>query len=51
MTFTICLSISISGFLTSADGLSLTKAFMQIKEAKLCRSIVPLIKQIAGTHD
>ena len=29
-------------------GLSLTKAFMQIKDAKLRRSIVNMVEEIAG---
>jgi transcriptional regulator with XRE-family HTH domain len=38
----------VSDFLASADGLALTKAFMQIKGAKLRRSIVDVVKEIAG---
>jgi transcriptional regulator with XRE-family HTH domain len=38
----------ISDFLASSDGLALTKAFMQIKDAKLRRRIVDLVSQIAG---
>ena len=37
----------VSDFLASADGLTLTKAFMQIKDGKLRRSIVDLVEQIA----
>ena len=37
-----------SDFLATAEGLSLTKAFMRIKEPKLRRSIVDLVKKIAG---
>ena len=37
-----------SGFLATSDGLALTKAFMQIKDAKLRRSIVNLVDEIAG---
>jgi transcriptional regulator with XRE-family HTH domain len=36
-------------FLATTDGLSLTKAFMQIKEPRLRRRIVKLVDQIAGT--
>jgi hypothetical protein len=39
----------LSDFLASADGLALTKAFMQIKEPLLRRRIVKLVDQIAGT--
>jgi transcriptional regulator with XRE-family HTH domain len=35
-------------FLATSDGLALTKAFMQIKNAKLRRSIVNLVEEIAG---
>jgi transcriptional regulator with XRE-family HTH domain len=38
----------VSDFLATADGLALTKAFMQIKNAKLRRSIVNLVEDIAG---
>ena len=34
-------------FLSTADGLSLTRAFMRIKNAKLRRRIVELVEQIA----
>jgi transcriptional regulator with XRE-family HTH domain len=37
-----------SDFLATSDGLSLTKAFMRIKEPKLRRRIVNLVKGIAG---
>src|SRR5512140_3420832 len=37
----------VSDFLATSDGLSLTKAFMRIKEAKLRRRIVDLVQQIA----
>ena len=36
-------------FLATADGLSLAKCFMRIKDLKLRRSIVNLVEQIA-TH-
>jgi transcriptional regulator with XRE-family HTH domain len=38
----------VSDFLATSDGLVLTKAFMQIKNAKLRRSIVNLVEKIAG---
>jgi transcriptional regulator with XRE-family HTH domain len=38
----------VSEFLATTDGLALTKAFMQIKNAKLRRSIVNLVEEIAG---
>ena len=38
----------VSDFLATKDGLALTKAFMQIKNAKLRRHIVNLVKEIAG---
>jgi transcriptional regulator with XRE-family HTH domain len=38
----------VSDFLATSDGLSLTKAFMRIKNAKLRRKIVELVEQIAG---
>jgi transcriptional regulator with XRE-family HTH domain len=38
----------VSDFLSTADGLALTKAFMHIKDAKLRRSIVEVVKEIAG---
>ena len=38
----------VSDFLTTSDGLALTKAFMQIKNAKLRRCIVDVVKEIAG---
>ena len=37
----------VSDFLSTSDGLSLTKAFMRIKNAKLRRRIVDLVEQIA----
>jgi transcriptional regulator with XRE-family HTH domain len=40
-----------SGFLASSDGLALTKAYMHIENAKLRRSIVALVKQIAGEDE
>jgi transcriptional regulator with XRE-family HTH domain len=41
----------VSDFLATADGLALTKAFMQIKDAKLRRGIVNLVEQIADRHE
>lgn len=37
----------VSDFLSTSDGLALTKAFMQIKSAKLRRSIVNAVEEIA----
>ena len=41
----------VSGFLATSDGLALTKAYMHIENAKLRRSIVALVKQIAGENE
>jgi transcriptional regulator with XRE-family HTH domain len=41
-------SAFVSDFLATSDGLALTKAYMGIQNAKLRRSIVGLVKQIAG---
>src|SRR3990172_7039216 len=38
----------VSDFLATSDGLALTKAFVQIKNAKLRRNIVNLVEEIAG---
>ena len=38
----------VSEFLTTSDGLNLTKAFTRIKNTKLRRRIVDLVVQIAG---
>jgi transcriptional regulator with XRE-family HTH domain len=38
----------VSDFLSTRDGLALTEAFMRIKESKLRRRIVDLVKEIAG---
>ena len=38
----------VSDFLATSDGIALTKSYMCIKNAKLRRSIVDLVKQIAG---
>ena len=40
--------VYVSDFLATSDGLALTKAFMQIEDAKLRRHIVNLVKEIAG---
>jgi transcriptional regulator with XRE-family HTH domain len=40
----------VSDFLASADGLSLTKSFMKIGDAKLRRRIVDLVEQIAASE-
>jgi transcriptional regulator with XRE-family HTH domain len=41
----------VSDYLATSDGLHLTKAFMQIPNAELRRSIVNLIEQIADSQD
>jgi transcriptional regulator with XRE-family HTH domain len=41
----------VSNYLATSDGLQLTKAFMQIPNAKLRRSIVNLVELIAGSED
>ena len=38
----------VNDFLATSDGINLTKAFMQIKDAKIRRRIVDLVKEIAG---
>src|SRR5689334_10043050 len=38
----------VADFLATSDGLSLTKAFMRIKNSKMSRRIVDLVEQIAG---
>jgi len=38
----------ISDFLSTSDGLALTKAFMRITDSKLRRRIVDLVEQIVG---
>jgi transcriptional regulator with XRE-family HTH domain len=40
----------VSDFLATADGLALTRAFMRIKSAKLRRSVVTLVTEIAGGY-
>jgi transcriptional regulator with XRE-family HTH domain len=41
----------VSDYLATSDGLNLTKAFMQIPNAKLRRAIVNLVEQIADSED
>jgi transcriptional regulator with XRE-family HTH domain len=41
----------VSDFLATSEGLALTKAFMRIKEPKLRRRVVDLVKEIAGASD
>jgi transcriptional regulator with XRE-family HTH domain len=41
----------VSDFLSTADGLTLTRAFMRIKDPKLRRRIVDLVQQIAGDDE
>ena len=41
----------VADYLATADGLQLTKAFMQIPNAKLRRSIVKLVKQLADSEE
>ena len=41
----------VADFLATSEGLALTKAFMRIKEPKVRRRIVDLVKQIAGEDD
>jgi transcriptional regulator with XRE-family HTH domain len=42
----------VSDFMSSSDGLALTRAFVQIKDAKLRRCIVDVVEKIAGIeHD
>jgi transcriptional regulator with XRE-family HTH domain len=41
----------VSDFLATSDGLALTKAFMRIKDPKLRRRIVDLVRQMAGEDD
>ena len=40
----------VSDFLATSEGLSLTKAFMRIKEPRLRRRIVDLVQEIAGEN-
>jgi transcriptional regulator with XRE-family HTH domain len=41
----------VNEFLATSDGLALTKAFMQIKDANLRRRIVSLVQEITGNRD
>jgi transcriptional regulator with XRE-family HTH domain len=41
----------VADFLATSDGLALTKAFMRIKDPKLRRKIVDLVRSIAGEDD
>jgi transcriptional regulator with XRE-family HTH domain len=41
----------ISGLLATSEGLALAKAYMHIQNGKLRRSIVALVKQIAGESE
>jgi transcriptional regulator with XRE-family HTH domain len=41
----------VTDFLATSDGLALTKAFMQIKDANLRRRIVSLVQEITGGED
>ncbi len=41
----------VSDFLATSDGLALTKAFTRLKDAKLRRSIVDLVEQIAAREE
>ena len=41
----------VADFLSTSDGLMLTRAFMRIKDPKLRRRIVDLVQQIAGEDE
>ena len=41
----------VADFLATSDGLALTRAFTRLKDAKLRRSIVDLVEQIAARED
>jgi transcriptional regulator with XRE-family HTH domain len=41
----------VSDFLATSEGLALTRAFTRITDAKLRRSIVDLVEQIAGAQN
>jgi transcriptional regulator with XRE-family HTH domain len=41
----------VSDFLATSDGLALTRAFTRLKDAKLRRSIVDLVEQIAAREE
>lgn len=38
-------------FLSSSEGIQLNKAFVQIKDAKLRRKIIDLVRAVAGAED
>lgn len=40
----------VQDFLSTSDGLTLTKAFMQIRDAKLRRRLVDLVEQVAESQ-
>ena len=41
----------VADFLSTSDGLALTKAFVRIKNAKLRRRIVDLVEEVAGEEE
>ena len=41
----------VAEFLATSDGLALTKAFVEIRNAKLRRCIADLVEQIAGGYE
>jgi transcriptional regulator with XRE-family HTH domain len=41
----------VSDFLTTTDGLALTKAFVLIKDTRLRRNIVRLVEELVGEND
>ena len=41
----------VADFLTTTDGLALTKAFTHIKDSRVRRSIVKLVEEIVGGND
>jgi transcriptional regulator with XRE-family HTH domain len=41
----------VSDYLATSDGLHLTKAYVEIRDPKIRRSIVKLVEQIAGAED
>ena len=43
--------VHVSDFLTTSDGLALTKAYIDIKNQRLRRTIVHLVEQIASVND
>ena len=38
-------------FLSSSEGIQLNKAFIRIKDAKLRRKVIELVRAMAGTDD